>query len=296
VRSQAVRSGPHEWVLGFGERRLIDGIELAPRNDKHWKSGQVRDYEIYLATATATGAPRSSAAAWLAEDCRQIAFPPSAGRLLRFRVLSVQNPDGDGASALRPDGHRRQGRASARAYDAAAGRGAADHAVRIPRAGTPQAGKRPRQQRYLSETLPLPKTRGARPPSRQGAEMRMNGLRFRKGLGVGPPAASTWQLQGDWNLLRADLGVDDSCRTAGGLQFQVWGGASLLYDSGLVKAPARGQARNRHPRPARAEPAHPRRTRSESGQGVRQLGQRRLDRTGGRYRQHRVALTHAPPR
>jgi hypothetical protein len=30
------------------ERRLIDGIELAPRNDQHWKHGQIRDYEIYM--------------------------------------------------------------------------------------------------------------------------------------------------------------------------------------------------------------------------------------------------------
>ena len=32
--------------------------------------------------------------------------------------------------------------------------------------------------------------------------------------------------------------MDDSCRSAGGLQFQVWSGERLLYDSGLVNAPA----------------------------------------------------------
>jgi len=42
VRSQAVRSGPHEWVLGFAERRLVDGIEIAPRNDPHWKNHRDR--------------------------------------------------------------------------------------------------------------------------------------------------------------------------------------------------------------------------------------------------------------
>ena len=31
---------------------------------------------------------------------------------------------------------------------------------------------------------------------------------------------------------------DDSCRDAGGLQFQVWSGERLLYDSGLITAPA----------------------------------------------------------
>ncbi|MNV59319.1 NPCBM/NEW2 domain protein [compost metagenome] len=44
-------------------------------------------------------------------------------------------------------------------------------------------------------------------------------------------------MKGNWKLLRADLGIDDQCRQAGGMQFQVWGDDRLLYDSGLVKAP-----------------------------------------------------------
>jgi hypothetical protein len=68
--------------------------------------------------------------------------------------------------------------------------------------------------------------------------MRMNGLRFRKGVGVGPASRIDLALGGDWDLLRADLGVDDSCRGSGGLQFQVWSGSKLLYDSGLVTPPA----------------------------------------------------------
>ncbi len=42
---------------------MIDGIDIAPRNDKNWKHGQVRDYEVYLATAMASGASRSHVAA-----------------------------------------------------------------------------------------------------------------------------------------------------------------------------------------------------------------------------------------
>jgi hypothetical protein len=81
----------------------------------------------------------------------------------------------------------------------------------------------------------------------QGKEMRMNGLWFRKGLGVGASSRIDLQLAGNWNLLRADLGVDDSCRNAGGLQFQVWSGERLLYDSGLISA-RRRQAGDRRPR------------------------------------------------
>lgn len=31
-RAPVMQGGPHEWVIGFTERRLIDGIELSPRN------------------------------------------------------------------------------------------------------------------------------------------------------------------------------------------------------------------------------------------------------------------------
>lgn len=66
----------------------------------------------------------------------------------------------------------------------------------------------------------------------------MNGLRFNKGVGAGPDSRLDLELGGNWQLLRADLGVDDSCRTAGGMRFQVWSGERLLYDSGTVTAPA----------------------------------------------------------
>jgi hypothetical protein len=65
----------------------------------------------------------------------------------------------------------------------------------------------------------------------------MNGLHFRRGLGVNASSRIDLQLGGNWHLLRADLGIDDQCRAAGGMQFQVWGDDRLLYDSGLVKAP-----------------------------------------------------------
>ena len=65
----------------------------------------------------------------------------------------------------------------------------------------------------------------------------MNGLQFRRGLGVSASSRIDIALKGNWKLLRADLGIDDQCRKAGGMQFQVWGEDRLLYDSGLVKAP-----------------------------------------------------------
>jgi alpha-glucosidase (family GH31 glycosyl hydrolase) len=238
VRSQAVRSGAHEWTIGFTERRLVDGIELAPRNDKNWKHGQVRDYEIYVADSNGDwGAPVKRGRLALQQGPQAIAFAPTVGRLLRFRVLSTQNPEGDAASATDPMVSAAQPGAAARAFNAAVPDDVAPLTLSEFRVLEHRAAEGPEQQRYLSE-LPLPKSVARDTPAGKATEMRMNGLRFHKGLGVGPASRIDLQLDGDWTLLRADLGVDDSCRLAGGLQFQLWSGDRLLYDSGLVTAPA----------------------------------------------------------
>jgi hypothetical protein len=238
VRSQAVHSGAHEWTIGFTERRLVDGIELAPRNDQHWKHGQVRDYEIYIADSNGDwGAPVRRGRLALQQGAQTISFAPTAGRLLRFRVLSIQNPDGDAGSATDPMVTAAQPGAVAQAFNAAVPNEVAPIVLSEFRVLEHRAAQGPEQQRYLSE-LPLPKSVARDKPASNAAEMRMNGLRFHKGLGVGPSSGIELQLIGDWKLLRADLGVDDSCRLAGGLQFQVWSGERLLYDSGLVTAPA----------------------------------------------------------
>jgi len=239
VRNQAVRTGAHEWTVGFGERRLIDGIELAPRNDQHWKHGQVRDYEVYLADSNGEwGEPVARGRLELKQDVQRIEFAPHASRLLRFRVLSTQNPDGDGASGADPMVEAAQ--AGARALNALQPRDVGPIALSTFRVLEHQAPERPQLQTYLSE-LPLPSALGKHvTPDHAFASdepMRMNGLHFRRGLGVGGDSRLDMQLQGGWRLLRADLGVDDRCRDAGGLQFQVWGDDRLLYDSGLVKAP-----------------------------------------------------------
>ncbi|MNS66886.1 Sialidase precursor [compost metagenome] len=239
VRNQAVRTGAHEWVIGFGERRMIDGIDIAPRNDKNWKHGQVRDYEVYLGDSNGEwGEPIARGHLQLKEGVQRINFPAHAGRLLRFRVLSVQNPEGDGASSTDPMVTAARG--SARAFDALQPRDVGPIALSTFHILEHQEPERPARQRYLSE-LPVPAALASQVRADKAftgdAGMRMNGLQFRRGLGVAANSRIDLRLQGGWRLLRADLGIDDACRTAGGLQFQVWGDNHLLYDSGLVKAP-----------------------------------------------------------
>jgi len=238
VRNQAVRSGPHEWVIGFTERRLIDGIELAPRNDKYWQHGQVRDYEVYVADRNGDwGVPAARGRLKLAEQMQTISFDPVAGRLLRFRVLSTHNPDGESASANDPMVLAAQAGAPAAAYNALLAPDVAPVTLSEFHILEHRVPEGPEQQRYLSD-LALPKSVQRDRPAGKGGALRMNGLWFRRGLGVGPASRIDLKLDGGWTMLRADLGIDDSCRAAGGLQFQVWSGARLLYDSGLVQAPA----------------------------------------------------------
>jgi len=239
VRSQAVKSGAHEWVIGFTERRLVDGIEIAPRSDIHWKNGQVRDYEIHIADSNGEwGTPVKRGRLALLKDMQAIAFPPTAGRLLRFRVLSTQNPEGDGAAATDPMVTAVQGGgAIVRQFDAALPADVAPITLSEFRVLEHRVPEGPEQRRYLSD-LALPKGLGRDRPAGKATEMRMNGLRFNKGIGMGPSGRLDLQLAGTWQLLRADLGVDDSCRAAGGLRFQIWSGERLLYESGMVTAPA----------------------------------------------------------
>lgn len=238
VRSQAVKTGAHEWVIGFTERRLVDGIEISPRSDANWKHGQVRDYEIYISDSNGEwGAPVQRGRLKLAQNMQAIAFPATAGRLLRFRVLTTQSPAGDSAAATDPMVTAVSGSAPARAFDAAAVADVAPITLSEFRVLEHRVPEGEELRRYLSD-LPLAKALGRDKPFGKAAEMRMNGLRFRKGIGMGPASRVDLELAGSWSLLRADLGVDDSCRSAGGLQFQVWSGERLLYDSGLVTAPA----------------------------------------------------------
>ncbi|WP_249937174.1 TIM-barrel domain-containing protein [Roseateles sp. DAIF2] len=232
TRNQALKHGAHEWTLGFGERRLIDGIEIAPRTDQHWKHGQVRDYEVYMADSNGDwGAAIHRGRLALQQEPQQIAFRPTAGRLLRFRVLSTHNPDAQSAAAEAP------AEPGARALDASLPAEVGPITLSRFRVLEHRSAERPELLRYLSDLSAPP--RGVARDLAPGAKapMRMNGLLFRKGLGVGASSRIELALDGDWRLLRADLGVDDSCRAQGGLQFQVWGDGRLLYDSGLVKAP-----------------------------------------------------------
>ncbi len=101
-RDQALKTGAHEFTLALGERRMVNGFEIAPRNDQHWKYGQVRDFEVYIADNNGEwGAPVYRGQLAQKQQLQKVEFPAKAGTLFRFRVLSTQDQAADG-TALDP--------------------------------------------------------------------------------------------------------------------------------------------------------------------------------------------------
>ncbi|NIL99739.1 MAG: DUF5110 domain-containing protein [Acidobacteria bacterium] len=220
VRDQSVAYGPHEFTVALGGRRVVEGFRIRPRNDRHWKYGQVRDYEVYLAEVNGRwGDPVATGSLEQVEEVQEVRFAPRAGRLLRFRVLSTHDDGVDpmvlGASEL-----------GEKPYDAHA-------AVRVSPATLSEfrilerpVPTRSRVTEYLAgRTVSGEKT------------VRMDGLDFEHVLGVRGDSRIEFELTGDWHTFSAEAGISEDSREGAAVRFQVWGDERLLWDSGPVTAP-----------------------------------------------------------
>ncbi|MCH8619603.1 NPCBM/NEW2 domain-containing protein [Undibacterium sp. TS12] len=249
VRDQSQKTGAHEFSLALGERRMVSGFEIAPRNDKNWQYGQVKDFEIYLADTNGEwGKPVYTGQLKKQEGKQKVEFAAKAGRLFRFRVLSThdQNDDGDAQDpmVLTSTGEAKPAKAY-NAFNPVVVSPITISEFSILEKPTPDKAK---LQIYLSDVAPSTKAsyakdlvyhaKAVKGDVSMQSNMQMNGLRFRKGLGIAGNSEIAYQLKGDWQTFRADVGIDDSCRNNGSLQFQVWGDDKLLFDSGLITAPA----------------------------------------------------------
>jgi alpha-glucosidase len=256
LRDQSQKTGPHEFTLALGERRLIKGFEIAPRNDKHWDAGQVKDFEVYMADSNGEwGKPIFVGQLKKQEAKQRVEFPAKAGRLFRLRVLSSHDQSEDG-NAQDPMVLTTNDAASApRAFNAFTPVAVPPITISEFALLEQQNPDKPQQIAFLSDQVELAsKTvtkntassvkdkvhtkRGTNRSTNEEGMMQMNGLKFRKGLGVADASEVAYRLQGNWQIFRADVGIDDACRQNGGLQFQVFGDGKLLFDSGLIEAPA----------------------------------------------------------
>ena len=210
IRDQSVAYGPHELTLALGKRRLIEGFRIRPRNDRHWKYGQVRHYEVYLSDVNGRwGEPVATGTLEQAETEQEVRFAPRAGRLLRLRVLATHDDGADPMVLGAVD-------SGGRPYDALA-------PVRV--------GPTTISEFRLLESSPTPRPAVREPLDNTGTDLRLNGLAFDRGLRVRGEGRFDFELDGDWHTLRAEVGVEQGA----GARFQVWGDASLLWDSGDVK-------------------------------------------------------------
>ncbi len=244
VRDQSAAYGPHEFVLSLGERRMIEGFRIAPRNDKYWEYGQVRSYELYLADVNGEwGEPVSSGSIEKSEGEMEVRFAPKAGSLMRFRVLSTHDMGADpmvlGANSDEPV-----------EYDALA-----------PVLVSPVTISEFRLLEFETSTgapveLVLAKDGVVQPSAStsqvflgQNADKRpmvLGGLPAASGFGVVGAAEVGWGLDMEsmrlmegpartarWIRFRADVGLDDASPPAV-VRFQIHGDGRLLWDSGPV--------------------------------------------------------------
>jgi alpha-glucosidase len=251
LRDQSQKTGAHEFTLALGERRMIKGFEIAPRNDKHWEAGQVKDFEIYMADSNGEWAkPVFTGRLKKQEGKQRVEFAAKAGRLFRFRILSTHDQDDDGNAQDPMILTSNDATTAPRAYNAFTPLAVPPITISEFALLEQQTPDLPALQLSLSDQIALPskamqkqspvlkdKVNSKKPSNAEGM-MQMNGLKFRKGLGVVEASDITYRLQGHWQTFRADVGIDDACRQNGGLQFQVYGDGRLLFDSGLIVAPA----------------------------------------------------------
>jgi alpha-glucosidase len=215
---------------------VIDGFRIAPRTDKWWKYGQVYKYELYMGEENGNwGSPVIRDTLALDSNMQEVHFAPTAGRLVRFRVLSVHDPETD---SIRND-------SSNEAYSALTATTVKPMTISEFRLLEHQVVESARVTALLSEadwSLAECATGAVKyfHADNQTADFgtRMNGLKFRSGLSAVGESRIDYVLHGDWQRFRVEAGVDDRDASNDAVRFQVYGNGRLLYQSAGVKSGA----------------------------------------------------------
>jgi alpha-glucosidase (family GH31 glycosyl hydrolase) len=218
VRDQRVAYGPHEFTLSLGGRRVIEGFRIRPRNDKYWKYGQVRNYELYMADVNGRwGEPVAAGTLEQTDSLQEVRFTPKAGRLLRFRVLSTHDDERDPM------------------VTGAVGSGAGSYDALAPvRVGPTTISEFRLLERSVSPGREIIADL-AEVAGRKQTPVVMNGLEFPRVLRATGGSRIDFELKGDWHTFRTEAGIDDESGDTGTARFQVWGDGQLLWDSGAVR-------------------------------------------------------------
>lgn len=231
VRDQSVSYGPHEFVLSLGDRRVIDGFQIAPRNDKWWKYGNVFEYELYLGESNGQwGEPVIRDTPRLSDSLQTVRFKPTAGRVLRFRVLSTHD--------MREDSVNQEKREVA--LDPLAAVAVKPVTISEFRVMEHQLPNAPKQKSYLSDhewhMASCAEGEVTRvPDGKQGGQaILLNDLSFKRGMIAGGDSQVDYLLSGDWQTLRVEAGIVSPANASDTVHFQVYGDERMLFDSGPV--------------------------------------------------------------
>ncbi|MDA8016935.1 MAG: NPCBM/NEW2 domain-containing protein [Thermoanaerobaculia bacterium] len=215
IRDQSFAIGPHQLTLYLGDRRVIEGLTFLPRNDKHWRYGQVRELEVYLADVNGQwGDAIARLELEKLEGEQDVRFPPRAGRLLRLRVLSTHD-GGDDPMVLGAQGERVED------FDALAPVKVGPITISELRILEHRTSGRQEIIHRLSAEAETPR-----------APLRIDGLEFERFSSASE--ALTFELSGDWQRLKAEVGVAEASQ--GEVQCQVLGDGRLIWRSATLNA------------------------------------------------------------
>lgn len=248
-RDQSLSIGAHEFVLYLGDRTAISGFDLRGRTDKWWNYGQLKDYEIYMSDMNGDwGKPLYTGSLKHSQDLQKVRFEPIVGRLLRFRALSLHDPEIKDTSSADTAPVPTAEKAATGPFNALLPNKIGSLSISEFTLHQQAESKQAPKKSYLSDHSWQVMDNGLGPVEKDqsnggegvndGQPFVMNGLRFNQGLGVFGHSRVDYQLSGQWRLFRADVGIDDLCDNADGISFQVWGDGRLLFDSGTLIAPA----------------------------------------------------------
>ncbi|WP_087025116.1 discoidin domain-containing protein [Thaumasiovibrio subtropicus] len=171
---------PMDFVIQLGGTFNVSGFTYLPRENAG--NGTVTKYRIYLSTTNGNWGEPVAEGEWLKDKELKIAnFTETEASFLRFEAVAAAN---DNVSALEFDIIATKKRTPMKEVELTEDQLKIDGKANIGSAVT-------------------------------GSEMSMNGLSFASGIGMEAPTAVTFNLDGTWTRLNADVGIDDSCKVDG---------------------------------------------------------------------------------
>ncbi|QUJ69504.1 discoidin domain-containing protein (plasmid) [Photobacterium sp. GJ3] len=178
--SDPSEKAPQDFVLHLGDNFLVSGFTYLPRIDAG--NGTITQYRLYLSSSHGHWGQPVAEGSWpVSADLKIAHFAAREASYLKFEALSGT---GDFVSA--------------REFDVIATK------VQAPQHTLPLTA----QQATISGNV-------VQDAAVTGAPMLMNGLSFTSGLGTEAPSSIQFSLDGTWQRLNADVGIDDSCKMDG---------------------------------------------------------------------------------